>query len=607
MRGKIPGLGRTLFGVTITGILVLQGCGSAPVSVESQTVAETTETVVVETPQKPPFIRAQEAIWAGDFVTAREVLQQLQSTELTRRAQTDWFILAAQLSIGVADLESASAYMSELEKRLSSASDDQEVRIKLVTADWYEATGEHLAAARIRDFLAPALGTDLAAQNSLAYQNHQAIWRNLQQVPQEQLRTLALESEGTTLGQWMALAAISLSSISIDEQLAAIAQWQNLFPNHPAAASLPGSLAYLKSLAIERPRKIALLLPLSGPLAHSGQAVRDGFMASYYGALSKHEATPELIVYDSTAVNDLATFYGQAVLDDIDWVIGPINKDMVNQLQTFSRLPIPTLALNRVENQLTDLNAAPTENLFQFGLPPEDEALQIARLAHEQGLHRALVIVPEGTWGDRIYQAFQHEWQNLGGEIAEVAYYRGEKDFNPDIRSMLNIDESAARARKIRQIVGTPIQFEPRPREDADWLFMVAQPQQARQIKPTLAFNFAGRLPVYATSHVYSGHVDEYQDKDLNGVRFCDLPWVLTPNAVAKNVETNTPGGQGSYLRLYAMGANAYQLSNRVMQMKAFPYSRVQGVTGTLRLNGQQQVERETVCRQFSNGIPAPF
>src|SRR5690554_7108230 len=87
----------------------------------------------------------------------------------------------------------------------------------------------------------------------------------------------------------------------------------------------------------------------------------------------------------------------------------------------------------------------------------------------------------------------------------------------------------------MRRLLRQSTEFEPRRRQDADWLFLVALPQQARQIKPTLAFNFASDLPVYSTSHVYSGEPNPSKDRDLNGIVFCDTPWLLDRKSTRLN------------------------------------------------------------------------
>ncbi len=61
-------------------------------------------------------------------------------------------------------------------------------------------------------------------------------------------------------------------------------------------------------------------------------------------------------------------------------------------------------------------------------------------------------------------------------------------------------------------------------------IFMLATPRQARLINPQLSFYRASRLPVYATSQVYTGYPDSSLDTDLNNVAFCDMPWILDSN-----------------------------------------------------------------------------
>ncbi len=58
-------------------------------------------------------------------------------------------------------------------------------------------------------------------------------------------------------------------------------------------------------------------------------------------------------------------------------------------------------------------------------------------------------------------------------------------------------------------------------------MFLAATPAQARQIKPALAFQYAGDLPVYATSHLFTGSNDPARDRELSGIRFCETPWLL--------------------------------------------------------------------------------
>ncbi|EPN70806.1 lipoprotein, partial [Pseudomonas syringae pv. actinidiae ICMP 19101] len=79
----------------------------------------------------------------------------------------------------------------------------------------------------------------------------------------------------------------------------------------------------------------------------------------------------------------------------------------------------------------------------------------------------------------------------------------------------------------MQSTAGTQVAAQPSRRQDIDFMFLAATPQQAQQIKPTMVFQYAGDVPVYATSHLFTNSNDHAQYMDLNGVRFCETPWLL--------------------------------------------------------------------------------
>ncbi len=68
------------------------------------------------------------------------------------------------------------------------------------------------------------------------------------------------------------------------------------------------------------------------------------------------------------------------------------------------------MALNQPE---TEKNSP---NICYFALSPEDEAQDAARHMWAQQHRMPLLLVPRGSFGDRIAQAFANEWQKLGGQ-----------------------------------------------------------------------------------------------------------------------------------------------------------------------------------------------
>ncbi len=85
------------------------------------------------------------------------------------------------------------------------------------------------------------------------------------------------------------------------------------------------------SSAPPAPGRIALLLPLRGVYAESGQAIRDGFLAVYYQSLADDAAAPTIRIVD-TGSGDIVSLYHQAIAQGANVVVGPLSKEEGMQL-----------------------------------------------------------------------------------------------------------------------------------------------------------------------------------------------------------------------------------------------------------------------------------
>jgi outer membrane PBP1 activator LpoA protein len=286
--------------------------------------------------------------------------------------------------------------------------------------------------------------------------------------------------------------------------------------------------------------------------------------------------------------------YNQAVADGAQLVIGPLQKEAVNQMLRAGELPVPVLALNEVV-----LTAAPPENLFMYSLSPEDEARQVAERVWLDGLRRPAVLVPEGDWGDRLAIAFEQRWQDLGGEMAGVGRYDGgTHDYRGAITSLLQLDQSVARYQELQKWLGRQLEFEPRRREDVDAVFIGARPVQAQGIRPQLQFHRAADLPVYATSHAWLGQLSLAQAEDMRGILLPDIPWLIQPDGRENGRETVSqylPKSGSAYGRLYAMGIDALRLVPNLARLQTSRFESLDGETGNLYMDESQRVRRQLV------------
>ena len=86
-----------------------------------------------------------------------------------------------------------------------------------------------------------------------------------------------------------------------------------------------------------------------------------------------------------------------------------MKKESIDKLAEQHDLPVPTLALNYISSEIT-----PPQNLYQFGLSPEEEARQVAERTWLDGHVNAAVLTPIGPWGDRVYQAVKQRREEIG-------------------------------------------------------------------------------------------------------------------------------------------------------------------------------------------------
>ncbi|VAW99214.1 LppC putative lipoprotein [hydrothermal vent metagenome] len=434
--------------------------------------------------------------------------------------------------------------------------------------------------------------------------NQQAIWQSLSALSERALHQLRISPPPDVLSGWMQLVEIAkkyqLRPSLLKEK---IQQWRSNYQNHPLTPGLIAGLIARKAEDVAYPKHIALLLPLNGKFSKAAEAIRDGFMAAYYHNKTINNLT--IRIYDSSIqTENILELYETAQKNGAEFIVGPLNKKFVTLLAQQDSLPIPTLALNYIAQTETT-----PKNLYQFGLSPEEEAIQIAERTWLDGYLSAAALVPAGPWGERVFLAFKERWEQLGGRITEYQTYNAAlNDYTIPIRLLLNIDESRERYRAIRKLVKQNIKYTPRRRQDVDYIFLGAYPRQARQIRPQLKFFHAAKVPIYATSHIFTGNLNPEMDRDMDGIIFGDMPWVLSENSSNNSIRSEIDEyitNSGKQLqRLYALGIDAFNIIAAINPLKTYSYERYDGETGSLSIDEGNRVNRQLTWVRFRSGQP---
>ncbi|OGT26116.1 MAG: hypothetical protein A3I77_01870 [Gammaproteobacteria bacterium RIFCSPLOWO2_02_FULL_42_14] len=367
----------------------------------------------------------------------------------------------------------------------------------------------------------------------------------------------------------------------------------------------PGALPS-QSIPASHQQHIALLLPLTGTYAPYADAIKNGFFTALYEQKKQTGTAPDVTVFDTNGKN-IETVYEQAVSQGANLIVGPLDKANVTQLANSSAAKIPVLALNTISE-----NHHKKNNVFEFSLSPTDEARSAAEKAWQDKRRNVIIIAPQTALGDRVANAFTSQWTDAGGTVVAKQSYTTMATLSADIRNVLGIASAYQNEHQIRHWLHQDVRFIPEPRRDFDSIFLVATPAMARQIQPLLKFYFVGNVPVFSTSAVYAGAPNPSVDNDINGILFCEIPWVLTPNQLSPNylnniqqqIQTLWPNKSASFSKFYAFGVDAFFLTTALDQLQSNSSSGLPGATGTLYLTPQHVIHRELLWAQMQDGQP---
>ncbi len=585
--------------------------------------------------EPPPEVHRAESLAAQGRLPEAAALYWEAAERAPRDAAFDLRLRAVETLLTADTLAQARSYLSRMQD--TAPTPDQalrlqiaEARIALLEGDPARALEQLPAtpptrvaaatAARTLDLRAEALAAlgrtreaidtrlRLATQaptTAVREENEDKLWALLSGLPFGALDACRREASQVVLAGWCALAWIARRATDEAALAAELEAWRSRHAAHPAAARFPQRiLGQWRALRVQA-RKVAVLLPLTGPLAGPGQAIADGLMTAYYAG----GGDEEIRFYDTGGDPERAVArYSQALADGADAIIGPLAKRAVQRLINQARIDVPTLTLN----YLPDPETQTPDTLYQFGLLPEDEMRALVRRMGRKGKQRSIGFVSEGAWGERMLRTLESELVRNNGILLESRRLAsGQTDFSVPIRQALLLDESRSRYDRLRALLRRDIRFEPRRRGDVQVIALAAPAVQARLVQPQLRFYFAGDLPVYATSRIYTGHPNPFADSDLDGVEFCDAPLVLGSDAQARQVRAMMEGTIAESLRrrprLAALGFDAWSVLPELRLLESHPEQSFSGVTGRLSIPMGRRIARALDWARFENGRPVPL
>ncbi len=418
--------------------------------------------------------------------------------------------------------------------------------------------------------------------------NHDRIWNHIQQIPRGKLDESRKNINHAVLRSWLDLGYFARTAKDYNGEVTQNARnnilgWQQRNRNHPGNSkvsallkSIPTSTTTPYKAGGDKPSQqqsetpsnsthsgtqIAVILPLTGRLSSVGNTILQGIKEAH----KQSPSDTNLKVYNS-ANSSIQGLYKLAINKGADLVIGPFDKNKIYNLAK-NKLDKPVLSLNYI----LDSNAS-NPKLKQFGLLPEDEAVQMAQFALNQGHKRVALLTPNSAWGQRLRGAMRKAVIERGGKVIIMkSYLNSAKSYFADAQNL------AFRS------------------DEIDAILMAASPSQAQRLYPALRQEIK-RMPIYSTSHVFSGVANTGTDSNLEGLIFTETPWVL-------DMIKNKNSAQSTSPRLHALGMDAYLIAKNLNKLQGFGGS-LNGKIGRIRLSQDGTMHRTLRWAQFRNGVP---
>ncbi|MEQ8515741.1 MAG: penicillin-binding protein activator, partial [Chromatocurvus sp.] len=314
-----PARRRLCLPLLLAGIAFIAGCGTSPdrppqrvgaaedapgASVSDSTAGD--HRPYRDSPYADLFANAESALDSGDWMAAQLALPRSTGTTDPEFTAYEHYI-RARIAWQRGDLEHMVETLAGLPR--PPMSDALAVKILQLQRERAQLERRHLAAALLSIRMLDRLPTDDPDIPSVSRQ----AWHALLRVPESALNAATANADNPGEAGWLTAAYLSRNARRTEG-------WRARHPGHPAEPFLS------TGIDVATPRRVALLLPLSGRIADAAAAVRDGFIARYFAQRAAGAIDWDLIVLDTGDHASTRDAYNAAINSGAQLVVGPLTK-----------------------------------------------------------------------------------------------------------------------------------------------------------------------------------------------------------------------------------------------------------------------------------------
>lgn len=498
----------------------------------------------------------------------------------------------AKVFLFLGQVEDAETIITRLKQGALPAK--HQIPLWLASAQLDAQKGEHLNSIRTLFRLSQLYGQHLSQTDRKV--NNELIWQNILNLSATSLDVFKSDF-GEEVDSWVNLAKLLENFDKNPRRFSQqIQNWANNHALYSQREVLPEQIFELTQVKPFDLVNVALVLPFTGKLAKQAEAIRDGFFATI-----DFDTSVNYILVDSASLS-VEQVEELVVNNSIDFIVGPLQKDTITKFQQSEILnSINQLNLNTLDSETESI-----ENNYYFSLSPEDEIEQAVNYFIKKGVQSPAIIYADNSRGRRLFEQFDTLWQeNTNKQVESVAFQNMSK-LGKAVKELLDVGISEKRIKQIEKLFGARVKSEERSRIDIDAIYVIANAQQVRLIKPFFDVNvskFGNGLPIYSSSSSYLIGETRSEKLDLNGLTFTETPWLLSPQNNAIDRMYEQVGKNDTQLKkLFAFGLDAKNLVPVLQYLSVLPEISIQALSGKLRVDSNNRVKRELKWAQYKQG-----
>jgi outer membrane PBP1 activator LpoA protein len=572
----------------------------------------------------------------GKFVLAESVIEHLQSKSLTAVEKNNLQLLIADNQYAQDKYDDALVSLKTVNLKLLS--EPATLHYLTVKTDLYVLLKQHQNAVHSLFQLTPLLTNAKQKQ-----QYNDLLLVQLSLLPTKELNRYKTANKTATTGltadQVFVQGWYSLANIYQRYQLRSnllkrsVEDWKLAYPTHPALAFMPVQLTNLSETVPFQPTKVAVLLPLTGRFQKPAQAIQYGISHAFYNQSDSQKETlansenvdesvrsqamlekefmttpPNLVFFDTNkmSMQEIADKLHQ---QKFDFVIGPLLKPNVEAFLPLAK-DLPVLALNSFPVDKASGKEVSTSSIhYAFPLSPEGEAAQAAEFIFKDKHQKPLIFAPQSDFGRRTAGAFEARWKQLSAEQsrdgliaspAETYYFTNNTDYKKFISNALQTREVAIASTSKKQ------KTEIKSRGDVDAIYIVSTRYELTFFKSFLSVSLnpgTPQIPVYASSRSNSTNLTRTQSKELEGLTFSDLAFLMNDESkIYQKVQAVWPKQGFVTLRLFALGYDSYNLISQLKPLQAIEGYHYNGLVGDITLDRSNTINSQLSWAKYQDG-----